>query len=582
MTTEEIKQRLNDLLSRGMSDFSGMFSELQAQLSSEKISAEAGKQLSALFKQWLKISREISAETRNVIKTIEDSEKACRNLREEKRRLEVLYTSGIVFASQTEMHSLMEKAISIIVRELDADAGFIVLCDATGKPTHTISRNIDPGEDESAREMSTSVIRDAVSKNKTIQLHKSSGKSDSSIDLLKAHSIIRLGINSVLCVPLILDKTVLGAVYIDRRAHSEKSFCEADLTFLLSFARQIVNGIRISREIDTLEQRLLDEAVENIDDLRKKFECDNIVGNSRKLFEVLKVAAKIAPTPASVVLLGENGTGKELLAHAIHENSRRAEGPFVAINCSAIPKDLLESELFGYESGAFTGATKSKPGKFELADGGTIFLDEIGDMSINLQAKLLRVLQTREIERLGGVKPQKIDVRVICATNRNLKQLISDGQFREDLYYRLKVVQLTMPALRDRKEDIEALTGYFLTRHAAEDQQMDISPEAMMILEEYDWPGNIRELENVILRGIVLAGGHTIEADDLPEELHRHTEEKPMVDVGSTLSEAEAEFRRMYILRTMRETGSKAEAAKKLGINRTHFYRILSQLNIDA
>ncbi len=314
--------------------------------------------------------------------------------------------------------------------------------------------------------------------------------------------------------------------------------------------------------------------------MRKEFKCEEIIGSGRKLFDVLKIAAKISPTDASVLVLGENGTGKDILAHVIHNNSRRATKPFITIDCSAIPADLLESELFGYESGAFTGATKSKPGKLEIADEGTLFFNEIGEMSINLQAKLLRVIQTGELERLGSVQTKKINVRIIYATNRNLTEMVSKGQFREDLYYRLKVIELKLPVLRERKEDIAELCSYFIKKHGGE-KEFTISNEALEVLEDYSWPGNIRELENVILRCVVLAKENNIELSDLPPEIVEKCSDELTVKPGRKLLEAETEFRKMYIIRTLRQVSSKSEAAQLLGINRTHFYKLLSQLEID-
>ncbi len=319
---------------------------------------------------------------------------------------------------------------------------------------------------------------------------------------------------------------VIGAVYIDRRDR-EQAFNERDLKFLLAFGRQIVQGMEISLEISTLENKLIADANMKFEDLRREFECPEIIGCSQKLFDVLRLAAQVSATDASVILLGENGTGKDMLARAIHRNSRRAEGPFIAINCSAIPNDLLESELFGYESGAFTGATKSEPGKIESADGGTLFLDEIADLDINLQAKLLRILQTQEIERLGSLHSRKIDIRVIAATNRNIAGLISTGKFREDLYYRLKVIEITMPPLNHRKEDIAPLVTFFLEKHKQGDQPLRLNDTALNILEMYNWPCNIRELENVFLRSIVLAGNGTIGIEYLPEEIVEFESEAP-------------------------------------------------------
>lgn len=317
-----------------------------------------------------------------------------------------------------------------------------------------------------------------------------------------------------------------------------------------------------------------------ISDLRSTFKCEEIIGSSAGLFEVLKIASRISATDVTVLISGESGTGKELFAKAIHQNSRRKEKPFVAINCAAIPNDLLESELFGYEQGAFTGASKSKQGKIETAHAGTLFLDEIGEMPLALQAKLLRVLQEREFERLGSVKKQKLDIRLICATNRNLKDLVAQGKFRQDLYYRVKVVELVLPALRERSEDIEELAKHFLKKHAVNGIELELSNDALAALESYPWYGNVRELENVMFRCAVLATGNVISKDDLPQEMTDALDSSTPIQLGKTLADAEIEFRKMYLTKTLQKTSSITEAAKQLGINRTHFYKLLAQLGI--
>jgi len=257
------------------------------------------------------------------------------------------------------------------------------------------------------------------------------------------------------------------------------TFKASDLSYLSAFADQIVRSLKVSDEIETLEKKLISTETTKMSDLRSTFKCEEIIGSSAALFEVLKVASRISATDATVLILGESGTGKELFAEAIHRN-RRGEGrPFVAINCAAIPNDLLESELFGYDQGAFTGASRSKQGKIETAHEGTLFLDEIGEMPMTLQAKLLRLLQEREFERLGSVKKQKLDIRLICATNRNLKDLVEQGKFRQDLYYRLKVVELSLPPLRERPEDIEELAKHFLKKHEVCGQFSSLRPDAV-------------------------------------------------------------------------------------------------------
>src|SRR3981081_3840201 len=259
------------------------------------------------------------------------------------------------------------------------------------------------------------------------------------------------------------------------------------------------------------ENRSLREA------LGKRYTHPNIVAQSPKMQEVLAIVERVAPTNSTVLLGGETGVGKDLIARAIHQKSRRASGPFIKINSTAIPENLLESELFGYERGAFTGATTSKPGKFELADKGTLFLDEIGDVPPAIQVKLLRVLQEREFERLGGTRTIKVDVRLIAATNRDLRAALEDGTFREDLYYRLTFVPIDIPPLRERREDIPGLVHLFISRFSAEsDKSVEgITPDAMRILVNYHWPGNVRELQNILERACALAKGTILETSDI-------------------------------------------------------------------
>src|SRR5438132_7290936 len=259
------------------------------------------------------------------------------------------------------------------------------------------------------------------------------------------------------------------------------------------------------------ENRSLREA------LGRRYEFKNIVAHSPKMQEALGTVERVAPTNSTVLLGGESGVGKDLIARAIHQHSRRASGPFVKINCTAIPENLLESELFGYDKGAFTGAVTSKPGKFELADKGTVFLDEIGDVPPATQVKLLRVLQEREFERLGGTKTIKVDVRLVAATNRDLRAALEEGTFREDLYYRLNVVPIDIPPLREHKEDIPELVNHFLARFAADNEKEieGITPAAINVLMEYHWPGNVRQLENSVERAVALSVGRVIDVDDI-------------------------------------------------------------------
>jgi two-component system, NtrC family, response regulator AtoC len=345
--------------------------------------------------------------------------------------------------------------------------------------------------------------------------------------------------------------------------------------FSLAEMRMVVHkelDVRNLRE----ENRSLREA------LGKRYAHPNIVARSAKMQETLATVERVAPTNATVLLGGESGVGKDLIARAIHEKSRRATGPFVKINSTAIPENLLESELFGYEKGAFTGAAASKPGKFELADKGTLFLDEIGDVPPATQVKLLRVLQEREFERLGGTKTIKVDVRLVAATNRNLRTALEQGTFREDLYYRLNVVPIDIAPLRERKEDIPELVNLFVARFAGDSGKPveGISPEAMKVLVNYHWPGNVRELQNIIERACALAKGTTIEVADIHLDSHPGKGADAgnhFLPAGLTLEQWEDEMIQEALRRAH---GNKSQAARLLGLSRNALRYRLSKIGI--
>jgi Nif-specific regulatory protein len=306
-----------------------------------------------------------------------------------------------------------------------------------------------------------------------------------------------------------------------------------------------------------------------------------MVGESHRMRDVFQFIAKVASTDSTVLIRGESGTGKELAARAIHQNSPRSGKPFVAINCAALTETLLESELFGHEKGAFTGAIAQKKGKLEVADGGTVFLDEMGEMTPLLQAKLLRVLQEREFEHVGGTRPIKVDIRLIAATNRDLENAIRQGSFRQDLYYRLNVVSLTMPGLRERREDIPLLASYFATKYGqkCKRQVRGISPEARACLKEYDWPGNVRELENAIERAVVLGSSDVIRPEDLPEAVLET--EPPAGGTPTRYHEAIKEAKKQLILKAVEQAnGNYTEAAKQLGVHANYLHRLIRNLNL--
>ncbi len=311
----------------------------------------------------------------------------------------------------------------------------------------------------------------------------------------------------------------------------------------------------------------------------------NIVGNSLKIREVFDVIKKISNSDASVLITGESGTGKELVARAIHKTSIRKNGPFVPVDCSAIPENLLEAELFGYEKGAFTGAVSSKPGLFEVAEGGTVFLDEIGEMSLHLQVKLLRVLQERKIRRIGGRKEKSIDVRIIAATKRDLKKGVEEGWFREDLYYRLKVITIQLPPLRERVGDIALLVNYFLSEYARKLHKdiNGISREAMHYLESYPWPGNVRELQHAVERMVTLCSANIITYDDLPEDVKNYSimpYNSP--DKEQTYKSALLKFERDYFTWVLEEANANVTYAAKIAdVSRRTLQRKIKELGID-
>ena len=346
--------------------------------------------------------------------------------------------------------------------------------------------------------------------------------------------------------------------------------------FSLAEMRMVVH-----KELDN--SRLREENRSLREALWQKYSHPNIVAISPKMQEVLATVERVAPTNSTVLLGGESGVGKDLIARAIHEKSRRASGPFVKINSTAIPENLLESELFGYERGAFTGATTSKPGKFELADKGTLFLDEIGDVPAATQVKLLRVLQEREFERLGGTRTVKVDVRLIAATNRDLRAALEEGTFREDLYYRLNVVPIDIPPLREHKEDIPGLASLFLARFAKDSgrELRAISPAAIQLLLEHYWPGNVRELQNVIERASALAAGGQLEASDIqldsPRNRGNAASDRFLPD-GMTLDQWEDDMIREALKRA---GGNKSRAARLLGLSRNALRYRLSKIGID-
>ncbi len=465
------------------------------------------------------------------------------------------------------VEELQSKLLELLFEVVPAQRGAILLTEGNGLEGASIfGLDRDQGPDETiriSRSIAERVLKDGTAV--LISEPPPHGKYES-------ESLSEARPSSLLCVPLMMMDRPLGLLYLDTSQRHSR-FDQDHLQLVSAIAAITAVAIENARHIEWLEsenQRLLFDV--NIE--------HNMVGESPALRQVYQFISRVSATDSTVLISGESGTGKELAARAIHQNSKRSGRPFVAVNCAALSESLLESELFGHEKGAFTGAISARKGRLEIADGGTLFLDEIGELSPSLQVKLLRVLQEREFERVGGTKTIKVDIRLIAATNRDLEQAIATGAFRQDLYYRLNVVELGMPSLRDRKEDIPLLASYFAGKHGEKCNRrvMGLSPEAQARLISYDWPGNVRELENAIERAVVLGTTERILPEDLPEPVLE-------VEVESSTSagyhEAVSQTKKQIILEAMEKSrGSYTEAAKLLGVHPNYLHRLIRNLNL--
>jgi transcriptional regulator with GAF, ATPase, and Fis domain len=378
---------------------------------------------------------------------------------------------------------------------------------------------------------------------------------------------------SVVCSPFILFDEVIGVLYLDTLGTTAE-LDENNLELVSAIAAIASPAIKNVQDLESLQEKTKQLTGE----LRMERQ---LIGESMPMKKVISMITKIASADSTVLITGESGTGKEVAARAIHENSFRSDQPFVAINCAALPEGLMESELFGHEKGAFTGAISQKKGKLEAANHGTLFLDEVGELDPGLQAKLLRVLQEREFERIGGTQTIKTDIRLLAATNRDLEKMANENQFRQDLYYRLNVVMLKMPALRELGDDILLLARYLISKFNRKftRQVRGISPEAQQLLLCYDWPGNVRELENIIERAILLGSTEMILPEDLPESMIATDGSSP--GTPKTLHESVNEHKKMIILKALDEADSNFNsAAAKLGIHTAHLYRLVRELKL--
>ncbi|MBN1442242.1 MAG: sigma 54-interacting transcriptional regulator [Planctomycetes bacterium] len=476
-------------------------------------------------------------------------------------RLSSLYQLSESILKVDDEEELYDLVLSTATRVTQAERGFLGLA-TEGQETDPHSLNIvrfwDPVHGDKAKtlEMSETILDHIQRDRKSVLVRDVPERQDFGM------SVIDLKICSFVCAPLIHADRFLGLIYVDTRGAREQ-FDRSDLEFVSTIGR--ISGLKLHSL--RMQAKLLreNEMLRSLVGTSEK-----IIGSSEPMERVFRLIEKVAPRDTSVLIEGENGTGKELIARAVHNQSPRKDKPFVAVNCGAIPPNLVESELFGYEKGAFTGAHQTTEGKFDLANGGTLFLDEIGDMPLDMQVKILRALQERKFYRVGGKKEISVDIRVISATNRDLKRAIEDGSFREDLYFRLAVVTIEVPPLRERGNDILEIAEHFLGKGSNAPVLIKAAKECLL---NYSWPGNIRELRNALEQAVILGDGKKVTPADLPPQIGK-TGRGKMVFVSKPLAEVE----KQYIMRVLEETdGNKARAAAILGISRETLYQKLKQ-----
>ncbi|HBZ00694.1 MAG TPA: hypothetical protein DEO84_05145, partial [candidate division Zixibacteria bacterium] len=500
-------------------------------------------------------------------------------------RLEVLIRVTRTINTIRELDPLLNKIMDLALETLNGERGFIMLFSGSGKSDEKtlepkVARNLAREDILSETTISRSSALDVANSGKPLLL----GRSDDRVD--PRQSMVTFRISSLLCVPLAVKGDVLGIVYVDSR--SGKTFTNEDLDFLVSFA----DLAAIAIENASLSEKLSQKNVYLQKQVESTWGFGNIVGRSAAMQKIFRMAESVAETDVTVVVSGESGTGKELLARAIHFASPRKKGRFVPVDCGAMAETLLESELFGYIRGAFTGAVSDREGLFEAAEGGTVFLDEISNTSKNFQAKLLRVLQESEIRRVGDNRTRKVNVRIIAATNKDIEQEVKAGNFREDLYYRLNVVNIGLPLLKDRPEDIPILANYFLGKicEKMKVQSKTFSPRALDMLLIYAWPGNVRQLENMCERMVIFVKSAVIEPDDLPNEIKSqkiglHSEEST-ISVPKTKAELKSEkskMERLFLLDILTRTeGNVMEASRLSGMDRSQIHHLMSRLGISS
>ncbi len=554
---------------------------LNSNLPSKKSQSVLGRSLDSIDSVEKKISHlenEIGDNLTRLAKSYQRFKTDFKQTEDERRTFKTLYELSTTIYSETDINILLDSVVDSLLDLFSSEKALLEIFNQERASIFSIAKDKEKKSlDEYEDKTKALITENAYSTgNPVCMTNILEREPDEDKDELSD------SVKSVLCVPLKSKENVLGTIYLE---NTEKNFAfsSEDADLLVSLAERIALAVENNLLLSELKQ----SHEKLLEDLREKFKFDEIIGNSPQMVEILKTVADVADTDATVLIEGESGTGKEILARAIHFNSSRSKKPFVTINCAAIPETLLESELFGYEKGAFTGATQRKPGKFEIANGGTIFLDEIGEMSSLLQVKILRFLQSYEFEPLGSNRVKRSDIRIIAATNKDLLLMVKFGRFREDLYYRVNVINLKLPPLRERRLDIAPLAESF-TRKFSEKLEKTIEgidTEALNLLARYDFPGNVRELENIIERAVILAKSTLITKDDFPKNILNGSGDESKVEVPKNYQELKIlrkkvvqEVEKKFIKNILEKNYNNiSKAAKEANMHRMELQRLLKK-----
>ncbi|MGB2989323.1 MAG: sigma 54-interacting transcriptional regulator [Candidatus Zixiibacteriota bacterium] len=521
----------------------------------------------------------------NISKLVQEYQRSkveSKDLEDERRTFRTLYELSDIIYSERDVNALLEEVVDSVIEITSCERCFLRIYEDGNNIKISVAKNSEKKEiGEETNSINEKVIDAAAESGNAIcitQLLVSDPEEEKESGSFETASI--------LCVPLKSRDKVLGVMYLDD-TKKDSYFTPDDASLLTSLGERV--GVALENNLLFTELKESQEKL--LQDLRGRFNFDEILGNSPQMVEVLKTVADVADTDATVLIEGESGTGKELLARALHFNSNRSKKPFVPINCAAIPETLLESELFGYEKGAFTGAEQRKPGKFERANGGTIFLDEIGEMSPMLQVKILRFLQSRQFEPLGSNRVKKSDVRIIAATNKDLLSLVKENGFREDLFYRINVINIKLPPLRERKLDIEPLAESFALKFGKKNGKKikGLDPEALNVLTRYGFPGNIRELENIIERAAILAQGEWITKEELPKTLFEGNDFDYKIKIPQNYGELKAlkkkaveEIEKSFLSHILTKNNDVvSKAAEEARMHRVELHRLINKYKED-